>query len=87
MKLNLKGNTLRFICLTRWNFKGLAMGRTLIDWVKGCGEAKVVYDKAIAKPKSVFDKARAVYAKAIAEPEAVLNKALDEAKALKDKEE
>ncbi len=50
-------------------------------------EAKAVYDKAIAKPKAVYDKARAVYDKAIAEPEAVLNKALDEAKALKDKEE
>ena len=44
-------------------------------------------DEMVDEAKAVYDKARAVYDKAIAEPEAVLNKALDEAKALKDKEE
>ena len=33
---------LEFIHLTGWYSKGLAMDRTLIDWVKGCGESKVV---------------------------------------------
>ena len=51
MKLNLKGNTLGFICLTRWYFKGLAMD-----------DAGAVRDMAYAKAKAM---AEAVYQKTI----------------------